>query len=236
MLVYFAKTILPETHRVNFNFTPMRRITFLPSIFLLVDLVLGGLRVAGTLWGSLLSPFFGSFPARVVLMGYFSLLPWLTLGGAVGWGAGVWDLVGLCVVVVVVGCLVVVVVVLLVVVVVGLAVVVALVVVGLVVVVALVVVVVSVVVARVVVVVVCKVVFACVAAVVVVFLTGCCTTADPKHKKKTNINRLNNLFPFLAHGVKVAAISIFVGSTKKTLSKNDRNVTSILFGCPCVLK
>lgn len=152
-----------------------------------------------------------------------------------GWGAGVWDLVGLCVVVVVVGCLVVVVVVLLVVVVVGLVVVVVLVVVGLVVVVALVVVVGTVVVARVVVVV-CKVVFACVAAVVVVFLTGCCTTADPKHKKKTNINRLNNLFPFLAHGVKVAAISIFEGSTKETFSKNFRNVTSKVFGCPCVLK
>lgn len=219
MLVYFAKITLPETNRVNFNFTPMRWITFLPSIFLLVDLVLDGLRVAGTLLGSLLSPSFGSFPARVVLMGYFSLPPWLKLGGAVGWGAGVWDLVGLCVVVVVVGCLVVVVVVLLVVVVVGL-----------VVVVVLVEVVVTVVVARVVVVVVCKVVFACVAAVVVVFLTGCCTTADPKHKKKTNINRLNHLFPFLAHDVKVAAVSIFVGSTKKTLSKNYRNVTSILFG------
>lgn len=150
-----------------------------------------------------------------------------------GWGAGVWDLVGLCDVAVVVGCLVVVVVVLLVVVVGGLVVVVALVVVGLVVVVALVVVVVTVVVARVVVVV-CKVVFACVAAVVVVFLTGCCTTADPKHKKKTNINRLNHLFPLLAHGV--AAISIFVGSTKKTFPKNCRNVTSILFGCPCVSK
>lgn len=177
-----------------------------------MDLVLGGLRVAGTL----------SFPARVVLMGYFSLPPWLKLGRTVGWGAGVWALVGLCVVVVVVGCLVVVVVVLLVVVVVGL-----------VVVVALVVVVVTVVV---VIAVVCKVVFSCVAAVVVVFLTGCCTTTDPKHKKKTNINRLNHLFPFLAHGVKVAAISIFVGSTKKTLSKNYRNVTSILFGCPCVLK
>lgn len=127
-----------------------------------MDLVLGGLRVAGTgaaLWGSLLSLSLGSFAAEVVLLGYLSLTPWLSLGGAVGLGAAVWDLVGLCVVVVVVGgCLVVVVV-------------------GLVVVVTLVVVVVTVVVARVVDV--CTVVLVVVAAVVVVFLAGCCTTAIP---------------------------------------------------------
>lgn len=133
-----------------------------------MDLVLGGLRVAGTgaaLWGSLLSLSVGSFAAEVLLLGYLSLTPWLSLGGAVGLGAAVWDLVGLCVVVVG-GCLVVVVVVLVV-----------LVVVGLVVVVTLVVVVVTVVVARVVDA--CTVVLVVVAAVVVVFLAGCCTTAIP---------------------------------------------------------
>lgn len=127
-----------------------------------MDLVLGGLRVAGTgaaLWGSLLSLSLGSFAAEVVLLGYLSLTPWLSLEGAVGLGAAVWDLVGLSVVVVVVVVLVV------------------LVVVGLVVVVTLVVVVVTAVVARVVDA--CTVVLVVVAAVVVVFLAGCCTTAIP---------------------------------------------------------
>lgn len=144
-------------------------ITFLPSFFLLVDLVLGGLRVAGTgaaPWGSLLLLPLGSLAAGVVLLAYLCLTPWLSLGGAVGLVAAVWDLVGLCVVVVV-GCSVVVVVVVLVV----------LVVVGLVVVVTLVVVVVTVVVARVDDA--CRVVLVVVVVVFVVFLAGCCTTAIP---------------------------------------------------------
>lgn len=132
-----------------------------------MDLVLGGLRVAGTgaaPWGSLLLLPLGSLAAGVVLLAYLCLTPWLSLGGAVGLVAAVWDLVGLCVVVVV-GCSVVVVVL------------VVLVVVGLVVVVTLVVVVVTVVVARVDDA--CRVVLVVVVVVFVVFLAGCCTTAIP---------------------------------------------------------